>query len=117
MRWWTAADPTDNDNKAMTLTRDHLTELTAGSTGGGAAHRRVIDDVGDWLDGLDYGVRPTLRALGELLVGVAERETAENAERFTARCLGVPDCGYLLDEARNLNPVSRLTVALAVLHG
>lgn len=114
MRWWTAADPTDNDNKAMTLTRDHLTELTAGSTGGGAAHRRVIDDVGDWLDGLDYGVRPTLRALGELLVGVAERETAENAERFTARCLGVPDCGYLLDEARNLNPVSRLTVALAL---
>lgn len=114
MRWWTAADRTDNDNKAMTLTRDHLTELTAGSTGGGAAHRRVIDDVGDWLDGLDYGVRPTLRALGELLVGVAERETAENAERFTARCLGVPDCGYLLDEARNLNPVSRLTVALAL---
>ncbi|PJE08259.1 ATP-binding protein [Mycobacterium sp.] len=98
----------------MTLTRDHLTELTAGSTGGGATHRRVIDDVGDWLDGLDYGVRPTLRALGELLVGVAERETAENAERFTARCLGVPDCGYLLDEARNLNPVSRLTVALAL---
>lgn len=98
----------------MTLTDDQLTDLTAGNTGGGAAHRRVIDDVGDWLDGLDYGVRPTLRALGELLVGVAERETAESAERFTARCLGVPDCGYLLDEARDLNPVSRLTAALAL---
>lgn len=106
--------PTLDHDKAMTLTDDQLTDLTAGTTGGGAAHRRVIDDVGAWLDGLDYGVRPALRALGELLVGVAERESAENAERFTARCLGVPDCGYLLDEERELNPVSRLTTALAL---
>lgn len=98
----------------MTLTDDQLTDLTDGMTGGGAAHRRVIDDVGGWLDGLDYGVRPALRALGELLVGVAERESAETAERFTARCLGVPDCGYLLDEERALTPVSRLTTALAL---
>ncbi|OBJ80183.1 cell division protein [Mycobacterium gordonae] len=98
----------------MTLTDDELTDLTAGMPGGGAAHRQTIDDVGAWLDGLDYGVRPALRALGELLVGVAERESTENAERFTARCLGVPDCGYLLDEERGLNPVSRLTTALAL---
>lgn len=106
--------PTDNHHKAMTLTDDQLTDLTAGMPGGGAAHRRAIDDVGVWLEGLDYGVRPALRALGELLVGVAERESAESAERFTARCLGVPDCGYLLDEQRDLNPVSRFTVALAL---
>lgn len=73
----------------MTLTDDELTDLTAGMPGGGAAHRQTIDDVGAWLDGLDYGVRPALRALGELLVGVTERESTENAERFTARCLGV----------------------------
>ncbi len=98
----------------MTLTDDELTNLTAGITGGDSAHRRAIDDVGAGLDGLDYGVRPALRALGELLVGVAERERAENADRFTARCLGVPDCGYLLDEERELNPVTRLTTALAL---
>lgn len=50
----------------------------------------------------------------ELLVGVAEQDSAENAERFTARCLGVPDCGHLLDEERPLHPVSRLTTALAL---
>jgi cell division protease FtsH len=59
-------------------------------------------------------VRPALRALGELLVGVAERDSAETADRFTARCLGVADCGHLLDEECELNPVSRLTIALAL---
>lgn len=44
-------------------------------------------------------------ALGELLVGVAERDSAETAKRFTARCRGVADCGHLLDEERALNPV------------
>lgn len=98
----------------MTLTNDELADLTAGLTGGDDAHRQPITDIGAWLDGLDYGVRPALRALGELLVGVAERESAETADRFTARCLGVPDCGHLVDEERQLNPVSRLTVALAL---
>ncbi|CAM2840679.1 cell division protein [Mycobacterium intermedium] len=98
----------------MTLTNDELADLTAELTGGDDAHRQPISDIGAWLDGLDYGVRPALRALGELLVGVAERESAETAERFTARCLGVPDCGHLVDEERQLNPVSRLTVALAL---
>jgi hypothetical protein len=32
-----------------------------------------------WLDGLDGGVRPALRALGELLIGVSERDSAETA--------------------------------------
>jgi cell division protease FtsH len=99
----------------MTLTDDELTDPTAELTGGAGAHRRPITDINAWLDGLDGGVRPALRALGELLVGVAERpDSTETAERFTARCLGVADCGHLLDEQRPLNPVSRLTAALAL---
>ncbi len=101
----------------MDLTEGELTDLTADPAGGADAHRRSITDVNAWLEGLEHGVRPALRALGELLVGVTERDTAEpaeSAERFTARCLGVADCGHLLDEERDLNPVSRLTFALAL---
>ena len=98
----------------MNLTEQELTDLPAGLTGGADAARRPITDVNGWLDGLDGEVRSTLRALGELLVGVAERDSAENADRFTARCLGVPDCGHLLDEERPLHPVSRLTAAMAL---
>ncbi|GAB4997814.1 MULTISPECIES: AAA family ATPase [Mycobacterium avium complex (MAC)] len=82
--------------------------------GGADVSRRPITDINGWLDGLDGDVRSTLRALGELLVGVTDRDTAENADRFTARCLGVPDCGHLLDEERPLPPVSRLTTAMAL---
>jgi cell division protease FtsH len=98
----------------MTLTDDELIDPTAELTGGADVHRRPITDVTAWLDGLEGGVRPTLRALGELLIGVAERERAETADKFTARCLGVTDCGHLLDEERPLDPVSRLTTALAL---
>jgi cell division protease FtsH len=101
----------------MNLTDDELTDLTAELTGGADAHRQPITDVNAWLDGLDRGVRPALRALGELLVGVAECDSTtrpESAERFTARCLGVAHCGHLLDEERELNPVSRFTFALAL---
>ncbi|MGV0741700.1 AAA family ATPase [Mycolicibacterium sp. XJ870] len=98
----------------MTLTDTDMTATTAGRTGGVDAHRNPITDLTGWLDGLDGGVRPALRALGELLVGVAESESGETAERFTARCLGVADCGHLLDEERPLNPVSRLTIAVAL---
>jgi cell division protease FtsH len=98
----------------MTLTDDEATDLTADLIGGDAAHRRPITNVADWLDDLESGVRPALRALGELLVGVAERDSAETAERFTARCLGVADSGHLLDEERPLSPVSRLTTAVAL---
>ncbi len=104
-------------NEAMDLTEDELTDLTADPAGGDDAHRRPITNVNTWLDGLEHGVRPALHALGELLVGITERDTAEpaeSAERFTARCLGVADCGHLLDEERDLNPVSRLTFALAL---
>ncbi|MDC9008221.1 hypothetical protein [Mycobacterium marinum] len=66
----------------MTLTNDELTDLTTGLTGGDEARRQPITDVNAWLDGLEYGVRPALRALGELLIGVAEREGCENADRF-----------------------------------
>lgn len=101
----------------MDLTEGELTDLTADPAGGADAHRRSITDVNAWLEGLEHGVRPALHALGELLVGVTERDTAEpaeSAEQFTARCLGVADCGHLLDEERDLNPVSRLTFALAL---
>ncbi|MDX1873303.1 ATP-binding protein [Mycolicibacterium sp. 120266] len=98
----------------MTLTDDELSDPTAGMTGRADAHRRPITDVSAWLDGLEGGVRPALRALGELLIGVTEREGAETADGFTARCLGVADCGHLLDEERPLNPVSRLTTAVAL---
>lgn len=101
----------------MNLTDDELTDLTAELTGGAEAHRRPITDVNAWLDGLDSGVRPALRALGELLVGVADSQSTtrpESAERFTARCLGVAGCGHLLAEERDLNPVSRVTVAVAL---
>ncbi|MEZ0366270.1 ATP-binding protein [Mycobacterium sp. pUA109] len=94
----------------MTLTDHELTEPTAGAE----VRRRPIDDVTAWLDGQDGAVRPALRALGELLIGVSERERAETAEKFTARCLGVADCAQLLDEERELTPVSRLTTALAL---
>ncbi|WP_029113627.1 ATP-binding protein [Mycobacterium sp. URHB0044] len=97
----------------MTLINDDSTDLSAEPTGGADA-RLPIADVDEWLDNLDRGVQPALRALGELLIGVAERQTAETAERFTARCLGVTDCGHLLDEQRPLNPVSRLTTAMAL---
>ena len=90
------------------------TGLPTGPTGSADPVRRPITDVNGWLDGQDGNVRSALRALGELLVGVAERDNAENAERFTARCLGVPDCGHLLDDERPLPPVSRLTTALAL---
>lgn len=106
-----------NDHEPMNFTDHELTDLAAELTGDADAHRRPITDLNAWLDGLDRGVRPALHALGELLVGVAERDPAlnpETAERFTARCLGVAHCGQLLDEERELNPVSRLTFALAL---
>lgn len=100
----------------MNLTDD---ERTAVLTGGADARRRPIADVNAWLDGLDldHGVRPALRAMGELLVGVTERDNTtrpESAEKFTARCLGVAHCGHLLDVQRGLDPVSRFTFALAL---
>ncbi len=98
----------------MNLTDDELTDLAADLTGGDVAHRRPITDVGAWLDDLDHGVRPALRALGELLIGVTDRSRAESADRFTARCLGVTDCASLVNEERELDPVSRLTTALAI---
>lgn len=117
MQFCAAALFPEMTNEAMNLTEDELTNLNADPAGGASTCRRPITDVNAWLAGLEHGVRPALRALGELLVGATERETAEpaeSAEQFTARCLGVADCGHLLDEERDLNPVSRLTFALAL---
>ncbi|MEB3023681.1 AAA family ATPase [[Mycobacterium] crassicus] len=68
-----------------------------------------------WLDELPSPADVALRALGELLVGVADRPPkSENAERFTTRCLGLPSYGAVIDEDRDLNGVTRVTVALAL---
>lgn len=104
-------------NEAMNRTEDELSDLTADPAYRAEPHRRPITDVNTWLESLDGGVRPALRALGELLVGVAEHDGAEkpeNADQFTARCLGVAGCGQLVDEERGLNPLSWFTVALAL---
>lgn len=101
----------------MNQTEDELADLSAELNGGADAQRRPITDVNAWLDGLDHNELPALRALGELLTGVAQRQRVthpEGAERFTARCLKVAGCGHLLSEERELNPVSRFTVALAL---
>ena len=101
--------------EAMTLTDADPIRSTAEDLGGTELRRQPITDPAAYLDGLDGDVRSALRALGELLVGVVERPArGESADRFTARCLGVTDCGQLLDEDRDLNPVSRLTTALAL---
>jgi len=82
---------------------------------GRGARRLPITDVGAYLNELPEDARAGLRALGELLVGVTARPAgAESADRFTARCLGVADAGLLVDEDRELNPVSRLTTAVAL---
>jgi DNA-binding Lrp family transcriptional regulator len=97
----------------MNLADNELTDLSADAH----ARRQLITDVSAWYAGLDRGARPALRALGELLVGVTDGAGStrpESAERFTARCLGAGGCGHLLDEERDLNPVSRFTFALAL---
>ncbi|MCA2245868.1 ATP-binding protein [Mycobacterium sp. WUMAC-067] len=102
----------------MNLTDDELTDLSAELTGGAEVHRRrPITDVEGWLQSLDRSVLASLRGLGALLVGVAEHDNIsppEGAERFTTRCLGVVGRGHLVEEERDLSPVSRFTVALAL---
>lgn len=86
---------------------------TAQLSGGADAYRNAITDVSAWLATLDHGARPALRALGELLLGVAERDTSpDTAEKFTGRCLGVADCALIVDGERRLNPVSRMAIAV-----
>lgn len=77
--------------------------------------RSPVTNVEAWLDALPPDTARTLRHLGELLVGAtARREKAENAERFTARNLGVPSLSGVVDEDRGLDGVTGLTVALAL---
>lgn len=101
--------------EAMTLTDNAEPTTPAHGMTGRSALRVPITDVGAYLNELPEDTRAGLRALGELLVGVTHRPArAESADRFTARCLGVADGGLLVDEERELNPVSRLTTALAL---
>ncbi|MFT9663681.1 AAA family ATPase [Mycobacteroides abscessus subsp. abscessus] len=72
-----------------------------------------ITDLAAWL--ADHGEYRSLRALGELLLGVTAAEVAsENAERFTLRHLGVTSSTELIDEDTTLNAVTRVTAALAL---
>lgn len=99
----------------MTLTDNQGTDPPVAARDGSGPRHKAITDVGAYLDGLDPDLRSGLRALGELLIGVTERpERAETAGQFTARCLGAAKAGHLLDEDRELNPVSRLTTAVAL---
>lgn len=98
---------TFTDNAALTTPLDLATEH--------GARRLPITDVGAYLNELPDDARAGLRALGELLVGVTARPArAESVDRFTARCLEVADGRLLVDEERELNPVSRLTTAVAL---
>lgn len=78
--------------------------------------RRPITDLAAYLGALPASERSALRAAGELLVGVTERpdDGAEDASRFTARCLGVPHMGMTVTEEEMLSPVTSLTTALAL---
>jgi len=98
----------------MTLTNDEITRLATGFAVDDHTGRRQITDVSAWLDDVHPMARLALQALGELLAGVSDLDRAETADRFTARALGVTDCGQLVDETRDLNAVSRLTTALAL---
>ncbi|OPX11787.1 ATP-binding protein [Mycobacterium sp. AT1] len=99
----------------MALTENEPTASPADLPSGRGPRRQPIGDVEAYLDSLPDDTRVGLRALGELLVGVTQRPPrAETADRFTARSLGVPNAGALLDEERELDPVSRLTTALAL---
>lgn len=101
--------------ETMTYTSPAVTEPPAASPGGVAARRQPITDVRAYLEDLDPDIERGLRTLGELLIGATERsDQAETAGRFTARCLGVPHISRLLSEDRDLNPVSRLTTAVAL---
>jgi hypothetical protein len=99
----------------MTLTENQPINPPADTVGGADLRRRPIEDVGAYLDSLPHDARLGLRTLGELLVGVTQQAPrAETADRFTARALSVTNAGQLIDEERELDPVSRLTTALAL---
>jgi cell division protease FtsH len=101
--------------EAMTITDTEPTAPLDDHSSGGGPRRQPISDVSAYLEGLPEDARAGLRALGELLVGVTQGSLrGESADRFTARCLGAPDAGQLIDEDRDLDPVSRLTTAVAL---
>ncbi|MEB3022911.1 ATP-binding protein [Mycolicibacter sp. MYC098] len=80
-----------------------------------ATGRQPIKDPSAWIDALAEDSARALVALGELLVGVADRPPkSENAERFTTRCLEVENYSCIIDEDRDLNGVTRVTAALAL---
>lgn len=99
----------------MTVTENATLTTPVDAAAERGTHPRPITDVGAYLNELPDDARAGLRALGELLVGATQRPArAESTDRFTARCLGAADDELLIDEDRDLNPVSRLTTAVAL---
>lgn len=99
----------------MTVTDDEPSTPPAETVGGADPARQPVTDVVTFLDSLSEETRSGLRALGELLVGVTHRPLrVETADRFTARALGVTNAAQLIDEERELDPVSRLTTAITL---
>ena len=80
-----------------------------------AVARRTFPEVEAWLDDLPDDRVRTLRALGELLVGVADRPPkVEDAQQFTARHLGLTSYGDAVYEQCELSGVGALTTGLAL---
>jgi cell division protease FtsH len=73
-----------------------------------------ITDVPAWLEGQHFSARGVIKALAELLSGVAaaDGDVPESAERFTRRHLG--DVAQLVVEDDPLTPASAVATALAV---
>ena len=80
----------------------------------GIESRHPITDAEAWIDNLEEDSRRALVALGELLVGAADRPRPETATAFTERCLGVDSSRKLIDEDIVLSGVQALTYALAL---
>ena len=79
------------------------------------AEQALVPDIKSWYESLSPLSVNTLRSLGDLLSGNANStRTAEDTERFTARGLGVPHLGGVLDEERSLTTVTALTMAMAL---
>ena len=80
----------------------------------GLESRAPITNTAAWIDNLEEDSRRALVALGELLVGAADRPRPETATAFTERCLGVDSSRKLIDEDIVLSGVQALTYALAL---
>lgn len=76
---------------------------------------RPIADPAAWIEQLGAVDRTVLTTLGELFLGVTNRDgKTEDADAFTLRALGAANFGRVVDERRPLSGIERLTFARAV---